>query len=83
MQITLTKDNQLCLSTKDHQIIVPPTVVGLRFIIETLKGQDKGERKLAQRGAPTQWEIDKAVKEWSAKIEKTPEMLINTEDLDL
>lgn len=83
MQITLTKDQQLCLSSNDHSIVVPATVVGLRFIIETLKGQEKGERKLAQRGAPTQWEIDKAVKAWREKIKDHPELLIDTGDLDL
>jgi hypothetical protein len=83
MRISLTKDQQLCLSTEDHQIIVPATVVGLRFIVETLKGQMKGEKKLAQKGAPTQWEIDKAVKEWREKVTNHPELLIDTGDLDL
>jgi hypothetical protein len=83
MKIALTKDQQLCLSTEEHQIIVPATVVGLRFIIETLKGQQKGEKKLGQKGAPTQWEIDQAVKNYKEKVMKSPELLINTEDLDL
>ena len=66
MQITLTKDQQLCLSEDRYQMIVPATVVGLRFIISTLKGREQGKTKLAQPGAPTQWEIDQAVKAWQA-----------------
>lgn len=72
MQITLTKDQQLCLSEAGHQIIVPATVVGLRFIVSTLKGREEGKVKLAEKGSPTQWEIDEAVKKW--KNENPPKV---------
>jgi len=86
MQITLTKDQQLCLSEAGHQIIVPATVIGLKFIISTLKGREQGKTKLAQAGSPTQWEIDEAVKKWKdanpSKIKSKIKHLVDIE-LDL
>lgn len=76
MRITLTSDQQLCLSEDRYQMIVPATVVGLRFIISTLKGREQGKTKLAEPGAPTQWEIDQAVKQWKDANPPKPKVKI-------
>lgn len=72
MQISLTPDQRLQLSSESHSITIPATVVGLRFIMQMLQGQAMGQTKLGEMGAPTQFEIDKAVKDWTEKIFKTP-----------
>jgi len=72
MQISLTPDQRLQLSSESHSITIPATVVGLRFIMQMLQGQAMGQTKLGEMGAPTQFEIDKAVKEWQDKIWQPP-----------
>lgn len=80
MNISLTTDGKFRIGTDKHEVIVPATVIGLRFIREMLEGEAFGEIKLGQRGAPTQFEIDKAMKEWQDKVFGPP--LIEVE-LDL
>jgi predicted NUDIX family phosphoesterase len=68
-----------------HHIDIPPTKGGLELLIETLQRHVKGEKRIAEQGAPTQWQVNKMMKEHEKKPKKKLGVDVSglAEELDL
>jgi len=79
ISISLSPEGNLHLFTEDWSIDLPPSMPGLQFLISILEGHQAGQTKLAQSGAPTQWEIEAAIKRWKPHPPKEIEAIMNVE----
>lgn len=64
MEIKLNAEGDFTLSQGDYSIDVPLSLGGLNFIAGVLRGQQMGQTKLGQSGAPTQSAVKEALKNW-------------------
>lgn len=64
MEIKLNAEGDFTLSQDTYSIDIPLSLGGLNFIAGVLRGQQMGQTKLGQAGAPTQAAVREALKRW-------------------
>lgn len=79
LSISLSPSGALHLFTEDWSIDLPATMPGLLFLVSILEGHQHGQTRLAEVGAPTQWDVDRAIREWKSKAPPEISPLMNVE----
>jgi len=64
MNIKLNAKGGFTLYQNDYSIDLPLSLAGLNFIAGVLRGQQMGQTKLGQLGAPTQAAVKEALRRW-------------------
>ena len=64
MQINLNPDGDFILSEGNYSINLPLSLAGLNYLASILRGQQMGQTKLGEPGAPVQSAVNAALARW-------------------
>ena len=77
LEVGITSAGELFLSEGNYSIALPNSIQGYRYLISILSARQMKQTKIGQAGAPTQWEIDKAIRDFKPVKPLIPSKVLN------